>query len=115
MTRWGSEDEELCLRYWLMGYEVWVQPQAVVHHLFRESHPYEVQVQKIAYNRLRLAVLHLSDERLSRVLTWHQNVPGLDQIIGWLQQSDVLARRHELQAVRCRDDDWFCDRFGCRI
>ncbi|UCE47489.1 MAG: glycosyltransferase, partial [Phycisphaerales bacterium] len=58
MTRWGSEDQELCLRYWLMGYEVLVQPQTVIYHLFRKSHCYDVQVQKIIYNRLRLAMLH---------------------------------------------------------
>jgi len=115
MTRWGSEDEELCLRYWLMGYEVLVQPQTVVHHLFRKSHPYETQVQKIIYNRLRLAMLHLSDERVSRVLNWHKNIPGFDEIIGWLQDSDVTSRRDELVALRCRDDDWLCTRFNCRI
>lgn len=115
MTRWGSEDEELCLRTWLMGYEVLVQPQTVIYHLFRESHPYETQVQKIFYNRLRLAMLHLSDARVSRFLNCHKNIPGIDEIVGWLQQSDVMNRRSELQALRCRDDDWFCTRFDCQI
>lgn len=115
MTRWGSEDEELCLRYWLMGYEVLVQPQTVVYHLFRESHPYEVQVQNIIYNRLRLAMLHLSDERVNRVLNYYRNIPGFDEIMGWLQRSDVMSRRNQLQELRSRDDDWFCTRFGCRI
>jgi glycosyltransferase involved in cell wall biosynthesis len=115
MTRWGSEDEELCLRYWLMGHEVWVQPQTVINHLFRASHPYETQAQKIMYNRLRLAMLHLSDERMSRVLQHYRNVSGLDQIMDWLQHSDVMSRRAELQALRCRDDDWFCNKFGCPV
>jgi len=115
MTRWGSEDQELCLRYWLMGYEVMVQPQTVVYHLFRESHPYEVQTEKIIYNRFRLALLHLSDERVERVLNYHKAVPGFAEIMGWLQQSDVVSRRNQLQELRCRDDDWFFRRFGCRI
>ena len=115
MTRWGSEDEELCLRTWLMGYEVLVQPQTVIYHLFRDSHPYETQVQKIIYNRLRLALLHLSDDRVSRVLSHHRNIPGFDEIIDWLQDSDVANRRDELEALRCRDDDWLCTRFGCQI
>ncbi len=115
MTRWGREDEELCLRYWLLGYEVLVQPQTVIYHLFRESHPYETQVQKIIYNRLRLAMLHLSNERVNRVLNYYSNTPGFNQIMDWLQQSDVTRRRNELQELRCRDDDWFCTRFGCRI
>lgn len=115
MTRWGSEDEELCVRYWLMGYEVRVQPQALIHHLFRASHPYEIQVRKIVYNRLRLAMLHLSDQRLSRVLKYHRPVAGFDEIMAWLQQSDVMSRREEWQQLRCRDDDWFCTRFGCSV
>lgn len=115
MTRFGSEDLELCLRYWLMGYEVLVQPQTVIYHLFRQSHPYEVQIQRIIYNRLRMAMLHLSDERLDRVLDYYRNTPGFDEIMDWLQQSDVIRRRNQLQELRCRDDDWFCTRFGCRI
>jgi len=115
MTRWGSEDEELCLRYWLMGYDVLVQPQTVIYHLFRERHPYEVQAHKIIYNRLRLAMLHLSNERIDRVLNYHRSMPGYDEAMGWLQRSDVMSRRSQLQELRCRDDDWFCTRFGFRI
>jgi glycosyltransferase involved in cell wall biosynthesis len=115
MTRWGSEDQELCLRYWLMGYEVLVQPQTVIYHLFRESHPYEIQVEKIIYNRLRLALLHLSNRRVNRVLNYYSNMPGFDEIMGWLQRSDVMSRRNHLRELRRKDDDWFCARFGCRI
>jgi glycosyltransferase involved in cell wall biosynthesis len=115
MTRYGSEDLELCLRYWLMGYEVLVQPQTVIYHLFRESHPYEIQAQEMIYNRLRLAMLHLSNERVDRVLNYHRNMPGFNEIMGGLRRSDVMSRRSQLQELRCRDDDWFCTRFDCRI
>jgi glycosyltransferase involved in cell wall biosynthesis len=115
MTRYGSEDLELCLRYWLMGYEVLVQPQTVIYHLFRESHPYEIRFHETIYNRLRLAMLHLSIERVNRVLNYYSNMPGFDEITGRLQRSDVMNRRNQLQELRCRDDDWFCTRFGCRI
>ena len=115
MTRYGSEDLELCLRYWLMGYEVLVQPQTVVYHLFRGNHPYEILEQNMLYNRLRMGMLHLSDERLNRVLNYHRNVPTFDQTMGWLRRSDVVSRRRQLQELRCRDDDWFCTRFDCHI
>jgi glycosyltransferase involved in cell wall biosynthesis len=115
MTRWGSEDVELCLRYWLMGYEVLVQPRTVIYHLFRESHPYEVQAQRILYNLLRLATLHLSSKRFSRVLDYYRNISGLDEIMSWLQESDAISRRDQLRELRCRDDDWFCTRFNCQI
>jgi len=115
MTRWGSEDQELCLRYWLMGYDVLVQPQSVIYHVFRDSKRREVQVQEVIYNRLRMALLHFSDERVSRVLNCHRGIPGFDEIMDWLQRSDVMSHRSRLQELRCRDDDWLFSRFGCRI
>jgi len=115
MTRWGSEDQELCLRYWLMGYEVLVQPQTVVYHVFRDSDRCEIQVQKVIYNRLRLALLHLSSERVDRVLNYYSSIPGFAEIMAWLQRSDVMSLRNQLQELRRRDDDWFFSRFGCRI
>jgi len=115
MTHYGHEDLELCLRYWLMGYEVLVQPQSVVYHVFRESHPYEILSEHIIYNRLRFAMLHLSSERVDRVVNYYSNTPGFGETMDGLHRSDVMSRRNELQAVRCRDDDWFCRRFDCPI
>ena len=115
MTRYDSEDLELCLRYWLMGYEVLVQPQTVIYHLFRKRHPYEVCSGKIIYNRLRMAMLHLSSKRVDRVLNYYRDTPGFDEIMGSLQRSGVMGRRNQLQELRCRDDDWFCTRFDCHI
>ena len=42
LVQWGSEDAELSLRLWLLGYELRVVPAVVVGHLFRERHPYAV-------------------------------------------------------------------------
>ena len=39
MPQWGSEDMELCVRYWLLGYEVWVVPEVTVLHYFRKARP----------------------------------------------------------------------------
>ena len=44
MPQWGSEDLELCVRYWLLGYEVWVVPEVTVLHYFRNARPYGVQL-----------------------------------------------------------------------
>lgn len=115
MTRWGSEDQELSLRTWLMGYEVVVQPQVVIYHLFRETHPYPVDMQRIIYNRLRMAILHLSGDRLIRVLEHYTDTPGFSQIMIWLLESDAMDRRREFQEQRRWDDDWFCTRFNCQI
>lgn len=115
MIGYGCEDIELCLRYWLMGYEILGQPQTVVYHAFREKRPYEILSEDMMYNGLRLAMLHMSDERVARVLTCYRNMLGFDEVMRRLQRSDVTSRRNQLLRLRRRDDDWFCRRFGCRI
>jgi hypothetical protein len=113
MSRWGSEDLELSLRTWLFGYELWVQPSVVVYHLFRERHPYTVDVDGVLYNLFRLATLHFRAPRVTAVLDAYKAAPGFTRSILQLVASDVMARRRALEARRVRDDDWFMERFGC--
>ncbi|HSB71323.1 MAG TPA: glycosyltransferase [Candidatus Methylomirabilis sp.] len=115
MTRWGSEDVELSLRVWLMGYQVLVQPAVLIYHLFRQRHPYPVDGGKVLYNRLRMALLHLSEERVARVIDSMKDWPEFAQSLIWLLGSDVVERRRYYQAHRPRDDEWFCRRFSCPI
>ena len=89
--------------------------QVVVHHLFRDRHPYPVDESKILYNRLRMALLHLSLERVARVIDLHKDMPGFGQCMTWLLESDVMSRRQSLEQMRQRDDDWFLTKFDCRI
>lgn len=115
MTRWGSEGQELSLRAWLMGHQVVVQPQVVVYHLFRNKHPYQVDMAKVLYNRLRMALLHLRPERVHRILEFHKNFPGFSESLLMLLNSDVKDRRQQLDESRRYRDDWFFDRFGMQI
>ncbi len=50
MPQWGSEDLEICVRYWLLGYEVWVVPEVTVLHYFRKARPYGVQWHLLTHN-----------------------------------------------------------------
>ena len=60
---YGSEDAELSLRLWTLGYECLVVPEVEVAHLFRGEIPYEVDWEPVLYNKLRLAAIHFSPER----------------------------------------------------
>jgi hypothetical protein len=115
MTRWGSEDQELSLRTWLMGYQLVMQPQAVIYHLFRERHPYAVEGSKVLYNRLRMALLHLRLDRVGRIIDCHKGMPGFSQNLVLLLESDVMTRRRQLEQLRQRDDNWFFTQFGRQI
>ena len=72
LIRWGSEDAELSLRLWRMGYECQVVPASAVAHLFRKRFPYEVSWDGIIHNTLRLATVHFGDRALSRVLAFYR-------------------------------------------
>jgi glycosyltransferase involved in cell wall biosynthesis len=115
MTRWGSEDQELCLRTWLMGQQAVAHPRVVIHHLFRERHPYPVDPAQVIYNRLRLALLHFSLERAVRVMDRLKGFPDFARSVALLLESDVMALRKELARRRERDDDWYMAEFGCPV
>lgn len=116
MIHWGSESEELSLRYWLMGYQVVAQPKALIYHLFREKSPYELAIADVIYNRLRLAALHFTPERRDRVFAQLQaTTADFEAIKQSLAESDVDDRREQFRAMRRYDDDWFCTQFGCPI
>jgi glycosyltransferase involved in cell wall biosynthesis len=115
MTRWGSEDIELSLRVWLMGCQVLVHPEVLLYHLFRSRHPYEVEEGKVLYNRLRTAILHLSGERIARVIDSVKHWPDFAQSLTWAFESDAVELRRHYQGLRARDDEWFCRRFKCPI
>jgi glycosyltransferase involved in cell wall biosynthesis len=65
LLRWGSEDSELSLRLWLLGYEQLIVPQVQVAHLFRTKQPYEVEWVDVLHNMLRMAFAHFSTDRLA--------------------------------------------------
>jgi GT2 family glycosyltransferase len=112
MTRWGSEDVELCLRLWLLGHEVHAAPQSVVFHLFREARPYRVDARLILYNHLRLALLHFDETRLEKVVTQIAHWDVAASAIVLALTGDAAAERAALQAARVRDADWFFRTFG---
>ena len=112
MGRWGSEGEELSLNVWLSGYEVWVIPDCVVRHLFRTRHPYCVMAADVLHNRLRLAAVHFSNQRLARVLDHCRDEPEFGRALAALIQGDTVLRRSICWETRIRDDDWWSRRFG---
>jgi GT2 family glycosyltransferase len=112
MTQWGSEDVELCLRYWLLGYEVWMVPDVIVRHYFRKQFPYGVESHLRLHNQVRVALLHFSQERMSRVLTALQSHPRFGPALALAAESDVWQKRAEFAARRVRDDNWLFERFN---
>ncbi|MEZ4732257.1 MAG: glycosyltransferase [Caldilineaceae bacterium] len=112
MPQWGSEDLEICLRYWLLGYEVWVAPSVTILHYFRTQSPYKVEWRSVAHNLLRVALLHLNGERLTRVLAALKGTHNFEDALAHAITSDVWSKRIEFAKRRTRDDDWLFEKFA---
>ncbi|MCB0189425.1 MAG: glycosyltransferase family 2 protein, partial [Caldilineaceae bacterium] len=112
MPQWGSEDLEICLRYWMLGYEIWVAPSVTILHYFRKTSPYKVEWRSIAHNLLRVALLHLNGERLTRVLAALKGTHNFEDALAHAVSSDVWQKRLEFATRRVRDDDWLFEKFA---
>lgn len=112
MPQWGSEDLELCVRYWLLGYEVWVAPSVSVLHYFRTSNPYRVEGSVVTHNLLRVALLHFGPARLARVFETMKSNTKFSQAFVHAVDSDVWQKRAEFAARRVHDDDWLFEKFA---
>jgi glycosyltransferase involved in cell wall biosynthesis len=110
----GNIDNEGSVRFWTLGYELMITPDAVVGHKFRKRSPYRVGWPEFLFNRLRLAFVHFGPQRLGKVVSSLRTYPGFGEALALLAESDIAGRRRELQARRVRDDDWYCERFNMR-
>jgi glycosyltransferase involved in cell wall biosynthesis len=108
----GNIDNEGCVRFWMLGYDLMVTPDTVVAHKFRKRSPYHVGWPEFLFNRLRLAFVHFNPQRLGRVVSSLRNYPGFGEALALLAASDIARRRRELDARRVRDDNWYCNRFN---
>jgi glycosyltransferase involved in cell wall biosynthesis len=106
-TRWGFEDVEICVRGWLLGYRVVVDPGIVVAHHFRESRGYDVNDVDVTYNFLRMLHMHFSQERIENVIQALGGNPFIAPALERIYTNDTLAVRRELEASRIYDDEWF--------
>jgi GT2 family glycosyltransferase len=111
MIIYGSEDLELCMRLWMLGYSVLVEPQVTVLHQFREKHPYSVEWKMYLYNLLRMIFAHFNSERIAHLLEEIRHYQDFATVMGQIADSDIWMRRARLAECRVHDDDWFFERF----
>jgi glycosyltransferase involved in cell wall biosynthesis len=111
MLQWGSEDLELCVRYWLLGFEAWVVPDLIVLHYFRSKNPYTVEWRSLTHNLLRVALLHLSEKRLARVLGALKSDPHFETTLAAVANSRLWQQRAYFADRRVHDDDWYFEKF----
>ena len=112
MIGFGSEDTEICLRAWLLGFEVVAVPHVKVSHLFRPHHPYDVSWADVVYNKLRTVHAHFNPGRANRAIAAIKPLPCFDEASRRIAASDIWSRRRDLERRRKHDDDWFFEKFN---
>lgn len=108
---WGYEDVELSVKLWLFGYRIFVNPKVRIGHHFRKVPPYLVDAVEFFYNRLRMAVSHFNEERISKVVGIINKSPEYHRTVSKVILSDSLEQRKKYLGKRIYDDDWFFSRF----
>ena len=86
MPPWGQENMELCMRAWMMGYEVRVIPDCVVRTYYKpagEANP-GIKQENMLYNRIRIALLYLGRERAEKVMNELRHQEWFAEAIGIL-------------------------------
>jgi hypothetical protein len=99
------------MRLWTLGYQCLVVPTVDVAHLFRTSHPYEINWTANLHNLLRVAIVNFSSERFRRVVACLKSHDALPTALAMLLDGDAYERRHKLHAIRKHDDDWYFKQF----
>ena len=95
-----------------MGFDVMVEPNADVGHVFKKQTNFEVPWTDFLHNVLRTAVLHFDGEPLRAVLEGASGDPCFGAAMGLLLTGDIWERRAWVRSRAVRDGAWFYERFG---
>lgn len=107
----GSVDNEMSLRLWLLGYELWVAPRVDVGHLFRRKKGFARFWWQGLHNRTRLALVHLDLARIARFVKAYRHDPEFGLAMAAAATGDIARRRKHFAKERVHDINWYFQRF----
>jgi len=108
----GGVDNELSVRMWTLGYDLFIEPSVVCRHQFRRKSPYHVGWPQYLQNRLRLAMAHFSGPRMAKVIAALQSHQHFGDAMELALANGIGERRTEMQQRRVRTDNQYFHRFG---
>nr|WP_318010975.1 glycosyltransferase [Clostridium estertheticum] len=111
---WGKEDEEICLKAWLYGYRIVINPDVIVQHLFRKKFPYKVDVANVTYNTICLACSHFEIDRLKKVMDIARRDYYFFTAAREINKNSglILSQRNKYMKERIYDDEYFFKKFN---
>lgn len=111
---YGVEDQEICLKAWLYGYKIIVNPEVKVKHLFRSIHPYTIIHTHGVYNLLCLAYYHFKLERLEKLIKLLSIYDIYSDAIANIKSNSdsIINQRNKYFNERVYSDDFFFKKFN---
>jgi GT2 family glycosyltransferase len=107
----GGVDNEMAVRLWTLGYDLYVAPAVSCRHLFRERSPFPVGWPQYLHNRLRLAMAHFSAPRLAKVVAALHSHDAFGEAMALALENGVTERRRDMRDRRLRTDNQYFARF----
>ncbi|MCM1989311.1 glycosyltransferase family 2 protein [Oceanirhabdus seepicola] len=113
----GAEDQELCLKAWLFGYKIVINPEVKVAHLFNRKRKYKVTSANIIYNTLSLAYYHFGENRLNKTMKMFMMEINFSNVQKDIKENyeKILNKRNKYFNERTYDDDFFFKKFRIRF
>jgi GT2 family glycosyltransferase len=108
----GGVDNELSVRMWTLGYDLYIAPHVICRHLFRAQSPYRVGWPEYLHNRLRCAMAHFSAPRMAQVIGALQSHPHFPAAMELVLGNAISERRAEMDRRRVRTCAQYFRRFG---
>ncbi len=110
---YGSEDFEICLKAWLYGYRVVVNPEVIVQHFFKTVHEYKISTSNVIFNILCLAYSHFRKERIIKIIDILKNDYSFSMAAADIKCNEelIFKQREKYFKERIYNDDFFFEKF----
>ncbi|MCM8711261.1 glycosyltransferase [Clostridium sp. SYSU_GA19001] len=114
LKSYGMEDQELCLKAWLYGYKLVINPDVKVRHLFRKVHPYKVKETDIFYNMLCVAYCHFNKDRIIKIINMLKENNAFSSVLAEFKSNtdEIINQRKKFFKERIYNDDYFFQKFN---
>lgn len=114
---YGVEDQELCLKAWLYGYKLVVNPNIRVKHLFRRTHNYKINPSNSIFNTLCLAYCHFDIKRISKIIDILKDYNSFYNAVIQVKKNQnlIFNLREKCFNERLYDDKFFFNKFNIII
>ncbi len=114
-TSWGYDEAEICIKAWLSGYRIFLLPNVSVSHIFKYNYRFDVPLENFYDNLLTLAILHLSHERVDKIISTLSKEFDITGILATIKEKNLVHKRRQLKENRVHDDNWLFNKFEIRF